>query len=224
MRKLIIWTVIAMLLTASSALAARGKSSGGAAPTQSSLTLAWSHGTYDYGEPVTPATDYIATQGGFPEMGLNLEYAKMMAQDYQMAVGFDYRWGSYKSEPTTNAVAGSPTVKITSSSWKLRVGGDRVGEIGSRFKWFFGPGIEYSNGKGKFENVVAAGTVDGPSTSKWGLNGRVGGVMMLNPTMGIKGQVGDSFGMASVSDTGGKDTWYYSTFEAMWGLEWTFGK
>lgn len=220
MRKLVFWSVIAMLLTASSALAARGaKSAGG--PQETSLTIAWSHGTNDYGDAVGPTTDYI---GVFtvPEMGINAEISRLMMPDYAVVLGFDYRWGSFKQQPTTNAGPGSPTLKTTSASWKLRLGGDRVGNIGDRFKWFFGPGLEYSSGKAKFEDVT---TIDGPNTTKWGLNGRVGGVMQMNPKLGVFGKVGDGFGWASTEEvSSGKSSWYYSDFEAAWGVQFLLSK
>jgi len=119
---------------------------------------------------------------------------------------------------------GAPDVKITSASWKIRLGGDRIGSIGDRFTWFLGPGLEYWSGKPKFDNVFVAGSQDGLTTTKWGINGRMGGVMWINPKMGIFGRLGDSVGSAATEEKqSGKNTWYYSNFEAAWGLRFKLG-
>lgn len=220
MRKFAIWIAVASLLGATSAYA-QGTSAGAKS---TSLFIGWSHGTGDYeNNPISVSGDDYINLSTLPEMGFNVGLTKMMAADYGLALDFDYRFGSVKQEPTTNALPGAPTLKLTSSSWKIRVGGDRYGDIGTRFKWFFGPGVEYSSGKPKFEDFAPApnNSIDGEATTKYGLNGRVGGIMKLNDKVGIYGKIGDSVGWASVKDTGGKDTWYYSDFEAAWGLQFT---
>jgi hypothetical protein len=216
MRKLVFLMVAALMLMATSAFA-RTKTQGG--PQENKLAIYISHGDNEYADKVAGQA-YIPGPFSAPELGIGAEFDKKMAADYQLAIGFDWRWGSLKAEPTSNAPAGAPDAKLTSSSWKIRVGGDRTGEIGNRFHWFLGPGVEYWSGHSKFEQTTSA---TGENTNKWGINGRIGGVMMLSPTMGILGKVGDSFGWASVSDTGGKDTWYYSNFEAAWGLQFKLG-
>jgi hypothetical protein len=226
MRKLVILLVAVMMLMATAAFAAR-RTQGGAKENMLSIGLV--HGTNEY---VTPAgtADYLipastfSPGGTMPELGINVEYGVMMAPDYRLAIGFDYLWGSEKLQPTTNALPGTPDVKVTSASWRIRIGGDRVGNIGDRFQWFLGPGLEYQSGKPKYENAVGAGSIDGPNTNKWGLNGRVGGVMLMNPKMGIFGRIGDTVGSASTSeDKSGKNTWFYSNFEAAWGLQFKLG-
>ena len=44
-----------------------------------------------------------------------------------------------------------------------------------------------------------------------------------NSQVGIRGQVGNTFGMARVEDSGGKTTWWFSNFETMWGLQFAIG-
>jgi hypothetical protein len=219
MRKLVFVMVAALMLMASSAFA-RGGSSSAAGPKENMLSIFVSHGENEYSDKVGATDDYVPFPGSFPELGVGGEFDKKMAADYQLAIGFEYRWGNFKAEPTSNAAPGTPDAKLTSTSWKVRVGGDRTGEIGDRFHWFMGPGIEYWSGHAKVEQVTSS---TGENTNKWGINGRVGGVMMISPTMGVMGRVGDTFGYASVSDTGGKNTWYYSDFEAAWGLQFKLG-
>ena len=220
MRKLVIWSVGVLALVASAAVA-------NAAGQGSDFSVGLSHGTGEDSTPVKVlAPDYIL--GGSPalgELGVNAEYGMKMSDDDAFVIGFDYRVGSLKEEPTTFAPAGSPTLKVTSTSWKVRVGGDRMGKIGDKFSWFMGPGLEYGSGKAKYEDVFPPpdASIKSEPTNKFGINGRVGGVMKLTDAMGIRGQIGNTFGMASIKDTGGKSTWYYSTFESAWGLQFSFG-
>ena len=218
MRKLVIWSVAVLAITASAAIANAAASGG----KESVFSIGLSQGSGDYAAKVFAGDDYVPAGASLGEIGVNAEYGMAMADDYAMVFSGDFRFGSLKEEPTTFAPAGSPTLKTTSTSWKVRVGGDRTGKIGDRFKWFMGPGLEYGSGKAKFEGFGPT-SVEGEPTNKFGINGRVGGVMMLSPSMGIKGQVGNSFGMSSVKDTGGKTTFYYSSFESAWGLQFAFG-
>jgi hypothetical protein len=185
---------------------------------ESMFSIGLSHGTGSYAGAF--GDDYIDNAVSLGEIGAGAEYSMMMSDDYAWALGFDWRAGSLKAEPTT-ATAGNPTLKTTSTGWRVRLGGDRVGKIGDRFKWYMGPGVEYGSGKAKFEPSTP--TAETEPTNRYGISGRVGGIMMINPQVGIKGQVGDSFGMASVKDTGGKNTEWYSNFEGFWGLSFAFG-
>lgn len=223
MRKLVIWSFGVLALIASAAVA-------NAAGQGSDFSVGFSHGTGEYSVPVTTAgaplvSPYINPAPPWGELGVNAEYGMKMSDDDAFVVGFDYRLGSVKQEPTTNAAAGSPTVKVTSTAWKVRVGGDRMGKIGDKFSWFMGPGLEYGSGKAKYENVYGPpnASIESEPTNKFGINGRLGGVMKLTDAVGIRGQVGNTFGMASVKDEGGKTTWYYSSFESTWGLQFAFG-
>ena len=218
MRKLVIWSV-AVLAIAASAAVASAAAGGGSKESKFSIYLSHGTGEYEAGK-VGPADDYLPGVTSLGEIGGGAEYNMAMAEDYQMALSFDFRAGNFKEEPTSTAPAGTPTIKTTSSAWKVRLGGDRTGKIGDRFTWYMGPGLEYGSGKAKQE---AATTVESEKTNRYGINGRLGGVMMINPQVGIRGQIGNSFGMASVKDGGGKDTWWTSTFESAWGIQFAFG-
>jgi hypothetical protein len=219
MRKLIIWSVAVLAVAASAAVASAAESKG------MTFSIGLSHGSGEYSQPVSfTGADYIDVLE-VPEIGANAEFGMAMSDDYAMVLSGDFRFGSLKQEPTTNAAAGSPTLKATTTSYKVRLGGDRTGKIGDRFHWFMGPGLEYASGKAKFEDYAPSpdNSLKSEPSNKFGINGRIGGVMMLSPQVGIKGQIGDTFGMASVKDTGGKTTWYYSSFEAAWGVQFAFG-
>lgn len=181
--------------------------------------------------------DLVGPESGFggisafqsPEIGVGGEYWQMFSDDYALTIQGSYGFSSETNKPGTNAAAGSLEQKFSTTSFKFRVGGDRVGHIGERFVWFMGPGLEYWSGKAKFENgagggfVTTASTAESEATSRFGINGRVGGIMMMSDAWGIQGQVGHTLGYASAEEAGAKATWYPSSFNASWGLLFAFG-
>lgn len=218
MRKLVIWGIAVMAIVASAAIA-------NAAENVSAFSIGLSHGTSAYSPPSKSTGDDYAILTPIDEIGVNADFSWGLAEDYAFALSGDYRFGSSKLEPNANATPGSPVLKLTSTSWKFRVGADRTGKIGDRFKWYMGPGLEYASGKAKYKDFAAPpdDDVESEPANRFGLSGRVGGVMMLSPQMGIRGQIGDTFGMESVDDNGGKSSQLYSSFEGAWGLQFTFG-
>jgi hypothetical protein len=208
------WFTLSLLALAVSAPAAHAQ--GG-----SILSIGVFQGTGDYAGPEN-GTGYISAFD-HSEIGVGAEYWYMFSADYALALQGSIGFFSESNEPGANAAPGSPEAKFTTSSMKLRVGGDRVGQIGDRFTWFMGPGIEYWTGKATFENIFAAGELETESTSRVGISGRVGGIMKLSDSIGLQGQVGHTLGSASAEDAGAKATWYPSSFNASWGLAFSFG-
>lgn len=174
--------------------------------------------------------DYVSPEDGFgyisafdhSELGVGAEYWYLFSEDYALAIQGSVGFFSEKDEPGDNAVGG-PEAKFTTSSFKIRVGGDRIGTIGDRFTWFMGPGIEFWNGKAKFENIIAAGEVETESTTRIGISGRFGGIMKLSDAVGIQGQIGHTLGYATAEEAGAKATWFPSGFNASWGVAFNFG-
>lgn len=212
MRKAIALSILALAVSAGSAFAAAGSSI---------LSVGVFQGTGDYAGPEA-GTGYISA---FPnsELGVGAEYWYMFADDYALALQGSVGFFSEKWEPGTNAGAGAPEADFTTSSFKLRVGGDRVGQIGDRFTWFMGPGLEFWTGKATFDNIFTAGEVETESTTRIGVNGRFGGIMKLSDAVGIQGQIGHTLGYATAEEAGAKATWFPSSFNASWGLAFSFG-
>ncbi len=184
------------------------------------VSIGLSHGTADLYDP-SSAGDYISAFPS-PELGITGEYWYLFTDDYAFAIQGTYGFSSETDKPGDTA-AGAPDHKFTTTSYKVRVGGDRVGKIGERFTWFMGPGLEFWSGKAKFEGFGGAGSsVETQSVSRFGVSGRFGGVMKLSDKLGIQGQIGDTFGYASATDQGSKATWYPSSFTASWGLAISF--
>lgn len=215
MRKVLALTCVVMMLGAGSVFAAGAGAS--------MLSIGLSQGVGDYAGPEV-GSGYISAFSS-SEIGVTGEYWHMFAADYAFAIQGTYGFSSETDKPGTNASAGAPDLKYSTSSFKIRVGGDRVGQIGDRFVWFFGPGLEFWSGKAEFENFgfTSNATDETESTTRFGINGRVGGVMMLSDAVGIQGQVGNTLGYASAEQEGAKATWYPSSFHASWGLTFVFG-
>ncbi len=211
MRKVLTLVVLALAISASSAFAAGG----------SILSLGVFQGTADLVGP--EAGGGYVTAFDHSELGAGAEYWYLFSDDYALAVQGSFGFFTETDKPGDNATAGSPEKKFSITSFKVRVGGDRVGQIGDRFTWFMGPGIEFWNGKAKFEGFFPSGTVETESTTRIGVNGRFGGIMKLNDSVGIQGQIGHTLGYATAEEAGAKTTWFPSGFNASWGLAFNFG-
>jgi len=210
MRKAIALSLLALTLGAGSAFAAGG----------SILSVGVFQGVGDYAGP-EGGNGYISAFD-HSELGVGAEYWYLFSEDYALAIQGSVGFFSEKWEPGDNAVGG-PEAKFTTSSFKVRVGGDRVGTIGDRFTWFMGPGLEFWSGKAKFEEILTSGSIETESTTRIGVNGRFGGIMKLNDSVGIQGQIGHTLGYATAEDAGAKATWFPSSFNASWGLAFNFG-
>jgi hypothetical protein len=218
MRKLVLSLAAVGILCAGPALAVEQGTS--------LLSIGISQGVGDYAGPelFSSSPGYISAFSA-SEIGVTGEYWYMFASDYAVAFQGTYGFSSETNEPGTNAGPGALEAKFSTTSYKFRLGGDRVGQIGDRFTWFFGPGIEYWSGTAKFENFAAPpdDNIETEATTRYGINGRVGGIMQLSDAVGIQGQVGNTLGYATAEENGAKATWYPSSFNASWGLIFTFG-
>lgn len=165
---------------------------------------------------VYPSTEPAISAGG--------QYWYLFADDYAFALSGQVAFGNQKWEP---ADATDAEAKKKLSGFKLRVGGDRVGKVGDRFMLYMGPGLEFASNKGTLE-LAGSPDVETGNTTFFGVNGRIGGVMMLSDAVGISGEVSHSFGLASAEDEEdpagtAKSTWTSSEFGAFWGLTFVFG-
>lgn len=206
---------LAMLVTATGVSAA-GKGS-------SMLSVGLGQGTADLYQ-----TNAILGTGSYlepiqrPETNAGLEYWYLFSDDYAATVSAAYGMSNMKWETSSDPT--DPEIKASSTGFKVRVGGDRIGKVGDRLLVFMGPGLEYWSGKQKVE--VGGTEVDlgvGESVTRFGVSGRIGGFMMLSDNVGVMGQVGHTFGIASSEDGAAKSTWWPSSFNASWGLTLAFG-
>lgn len=213
LRKTLVLSALLLLAFASSAFAI-GK--GG-----NMLALQITHGTADLYDP-SDAGDYISAFD-HSEYGFRAEYWSMMADDYAFTLAAGIGMFSETDKPGSTAAPGSPDETYSQSSFSIRVGGDRVVNVGDRGMLFFGPGIEYWSGKAKFEDIIAAGSVETESVTRFSLSARMGGHMMVGEGWGVTAQVGTKVGYASAEDTGSKATWWPSSLDGNVGLLFLFG-
>ena len=160
-----------------------------------------------------------------PEINLQAEFWHAFSDDYAFNVSGGAGYFNEKREPTSANKSTNPTITVTVTSYRFRVGGDRFGQIGDRLTVFLGPGIEFWSGKGKeeYSGAGATPTETGPNTNRFGLGGRMGGFLKLSEQMSLVGHIGHTWGYASVSKDGGKTTWWPSSFEGAGGIAYNFG-
>lgn len=182
------------------------------------------------GQGSAPVQDVFGVGGGYVEpasegaINAGAQYWYLFADDYALALSGQMAFGNQKWEP---ADATDPEAKKALSGFKFRVGGDRVGKVGDRFLVYMGPGLEFASNKAKLE-VNGQPDVETGNSTFFGVNGRIGGVMMLSDALGVSGEIGHSFGLASAEDEEdpagtAKSTWMTSDFSAFWGLTFVFG-
>ena len=160
-----------------------------------------------------------------PEISAQVEFWHAFADDYAFNISGGAGYFSMNAEPM-NKTANS-TIKLTTTSFHARVGGDRVGQVGDRLTLFLGPGIEFWSGKAKekYEDGPPASRSEetGPTTTRFGLSGRIGGFMKLSESVSLTGRIGHTWGYASVDKDGAKTTWLPSSFDGAGGVVFAFG-
>jgi hypothetical protein len=163
-------------------------------------------------------TGYI-TAYDHSEWGAQAQYWKMMGPDYAFWVSAGASWFSEENEPGDNALPGSETFEYSQTSWNVRIGGDRVVNVGDRAAIYFGPGIEYWSGHAEFGDAFPST----PDVTRISLVGRMGGLMTIGSSWGLTGHIGHRIGYATAEEAGAKATWWPSSFDGAVGLAFVFG-
>jgi hypothetical protein len=201
----------------------------------SMLAIELTNGTADVADKLAGATSgspnftaaYI-TAYTHSELGVQLQYWKMMSEDYAFTISAGWGFFNETDKPGQGAAPGSPDSKFSISSFNVRLGGDRVVKLSERMSLYAGPGIEFWSGNAKFEpdpfGTTGTGEYKNESTVRWGLSGRLGGTMWLSEYVGLTGHVGGRYGYASVEEQGAKATWWPSSLESSVGLLYAFGE
>ncbi len=147
----------------------------------------------------------------------------MMKENYALNFQGNVGFSSETDKPRSDAPIGTKEGKFTTSSWSVRLGGDRVYSPNDNTKVFFGPGIQYWNGKAKFEELLGPGTYETKNVTRIGLHGHMGGIMMIGPSWGLSGQIGHSIAVASYEEKGGKTNWFPTSLDGAMELVFSFG-
>lgn len=213
-RRITLVTAVAIAAFASSSAAAVSKGS-------SMFAIQLAHGTADlYGSSPTPG--FISAYD-HSEIGVQAQYWMLMADDYALALGAGIGFFGEKNEPGTAATAGAADQEYKQSSFNVRIGGDRVVNIGDRAVLYFGPGFEFWSGKSEFVEILGPGSVESENVTRLSLSGRMGGIMTVGSNWGFSGEMGHKIGTASAEDDGAKATWFPSSLDARGGFILMFG-
>lgn len=152
------------------------------------------------------------------EAGARFEYWRLLSDDYAFTFAAGAGWFGETDKPGSAAGAGAPDHKYTQSSWMARIGGDRVAKVGERAVLFFGPGLEYWNGKATFDGILAPGKSSTQNVNRFSVDGRIGGHMMITPHWAVTGHIGERLGYATVSDKGATASWWPGSTDAALGI------
>ncbi len=159
------------------------------------------------------------------ELGAQAQMWHYMTDDYAMTISVGLGWFGETDKPGNNAPAGLADFKYTQSSYNVRVGGDRVVNVGERALFYFGPGIEYWSGKAKFDfGPGDPENWESENVSRYSVSGRVGGIMKISESLGFSCQVGRKLGLATATDKDRKTSWWPSSFDAAGGLVFGFAR
>lgn len=152
-----------------------------------------------------------------PEAGVQAQYWYFPANEYAVNVtgGVGYFKESDTADPTITT-----DLQQTASSWQFRVGGDRFAKLSDKLHFFAGPGVQLWGGKAKAKDPN--GTVEGPSTTRIALSGRIGTQIMLGQSIGLIGHIGQYWGYATAKEGAMKTKWIPSASEGAMGISFGF--
>jgi hypothetical protein len=164
-------------------------------------------------------TAQLLNAGGGPpyegsELGVHVALNRFVSDAWTIVVSGGFDVGSTKFEPS---VSGGGTVKLSSTSFNVRFGGDRYAFINDDVALYAGPGILFWKGHGKFENPPAADQKF-PDVTQVAFNGRIGMYARLSGHTALFGHIGQVLGMNSGKDSPGKYSWWSNHHEGSVGL------
>jgi len=152
-----------------------------------------------------------------PEVGIQGQYWYFMAKEYAVNVtgGIGYFKESDTADPTL-----SQDFTQTVSSWQFRVGGDRFAQLTDKLQFFAGPGIQVWGGKATAKDPT--GEIEGPSTTRYALSGRIGAHILIGENFGLIGHIGQYWGYATASEGEMETKWLPSGSEGAMGFSFAF--
>ena len=150
------------------------------------------------------------------EIGVHLALSHFLSDAWTVVLS-----GGYDASNTTIEPAGAGKDKFTSSSYNLRIGGDRYAFINQDVALYAGPGLIYWKGHAKFEPAVGSSDT-GPDVTQIGLNGRIGMYARLAGHAALFGHIGQVLATNSGEDSFGKFTWWSNQHEGSVGLAFDF--
>jgi hypothetical protein len=177
-------------------------------------------GTADLVGPISDAspTDLDGFQSQEVGVGLELIHFPKEHFAYNLAGGI----GFWQETDTSADGTAAGDVEKHIVSWQARVGFDYVAHLAeNRLHLFVGPGVQYWSGKPKIEQGGVK--VEGETTNRVALHGRMGAHLAISRTVGLFGDMGHYVGRASASSSAGaKAKWWATGRTGSMGLSLNF--
>ena len=162
-------------------------------------------------------SDYSAGPTGYlrayrvPEVGFQAQYWSLSSADYALTLSGGAAFSKESYKPASFAPAGSGDVTLATTSYNVRLGGDRVIQVGPRTVMYGGPGVEYWR--------LGKSRLGGVDLKRIGLSARLGATMMIGPSSGVTAHFGQRIGYAKARASGEAEaTWWPSSFEGAMGF------
>lgn len=157
------------------------------------------------------------------ELGAQVQFWHFLADGAALSVSGGVGFFGETDKPG-EAVTDGTDFKYTQSSWQVRLGADRFAKLNDHLTIFGGPGVQFWQGKAKFDGGPGAfiPALESTNVTRWALEGRLGMHLALTGQVGMFCQLGHYFGYATASDKGSKTTWWPSGHDGAVGLAFAF--
>ena len=168
--------------------------------------------------------DFVSAEGGTGaispfvqrEMGGQIQYWRMVTHEAAFTASGGMSYYREENSPGENATSLEKIKRYITTSWQVRVGGDRLARVNERFALYAGPGVQFWTGR--FRSEVGASSIESAWTYRFGLSGRIGMLIQLGQTFGLNAQVGQYLAFATAREAGAQSTWLPSGTDAALGL------
>jgi hypothetical protein len=150
------------------------------------------------------------------ELGLHVALNHFLSDAWTIVLSGGFDAGRLKLEPV-----GGGEDKLSSTSFNVRLGGDRYAFINDDVALYAGPGILFWKGHGKFQAPPGPDQT-WPDVTQIGLNGRIGMYARLASHAALFGHIGQVIATNSGDDSGDKWTWWTNHHEGTVGLAFDF--
>ena len=159
------------------------------------------------------------------EVGVHVACSYFLSDAWTVVLSGGHDAGNRKFEYSSSypvpQVAGTEE-KFTSTSFNLRIGGDRYAFINDDVALYAAPGVLFWKGHAKYDGFGLG--VDGTwaDVTQVGFNGRIGMYARLVGHSALFGHIGQVIARNTDDDTPGKNTWWSNHHEGSVGLAFDF--
>ncbi|HTO92553.1 MAG TPA: hypothetical protein VMJ70_15585 [Candidatus Sulfotelmatobacter sp.] len=161
------------------------------------------------------------------EVGGTLAYGRFIDDDWSVGIAGTYYAGREKAANNYPSGAPNETTTLHSHTFSARIGTDRFAFVNDNVGLFTGPGILVTQGRAKIVDAVSppgtgGGTSQGPNSTGFGVDWRIGMYARLNGSAALYAHVGQSLAYNSGKYSDGDVSWWSSSPEGSLGLAFDF--